>query len=149
MYTVYCAADSKAVSNVGLAHHSALKVLLLSNNSLRGAPPRSLGSLTQLTSLGLSWNDLSGAVPYSFANLTKLSRMSLQSNPRLKDPFPRKTACSLSGSHWGNLEGKRLEEFLGLLLKAKKRSETAAAKVTPKKRSATAAAKFTPKEERK
>ena len=59
---------------------STLISLSLSNNTLSGEIPASIGSLTKLQSLDLSFNALSGPIPSSFRFLADLTSLKLDGN---------------------------------------------------------------------
>lgn len=59
---------------------SALQVLDLRSASVRGAIPKSLGSLGSLRSLYLSGNSLAGAIPPEFGQLSALSVLNISQN---------------------------------------------------------------------
>lgn len=60
--------------------HNSLEVLELDNNSLTGAIPSSLGSISNLTILSLSNNSLNGTIPSSLGNLPNIEEIDLSFN---------------------------------------------------------------------
>ncbi|KAJ6852919.1 putative receptor-like protein kinase [Iris pallida] len=74
--------SSPSISLQGIIspHLSFLSSLDLSNNSLSGAIPDTLGQLRQLATLRLSQNLLSGPIPPSLFNMSSLINIYLTSN---------------------------------------------------------------------
>ncbi|XP_058069575.1 receptor-like protein kinase 7 [Magnolia sinica] len=64
-----------------------LSWLYLSNSSIRGEIPPSIGNLTDLVSLELAQNHITGRIPPEIAKLTKLWQLQLWRN-RLTGPLP-------------------------------------------------------------
>ncbi|KAH7690637.1 Non-specific serine/threonine protein kinase protein [Dioscorea alata] len=65
---------------VTIGNLSSLKVLSLSSNSFNGVIPESLGNLGSLERLDLSQNNLNGSIPESLCNLTNLVYFDLSHN---------------------------------------------------------------------
>ena len=73
----------------GLGQLTALTVLSLSGNSLRGSIPdgAELGSLSNLTELSIGNNQLTGSIPVDLGDLANLETLSLNDN-RLSGAIP-------------------------------------------------------------
>jgi Leucine-rich repeat (LRR) protein/uncharacterized membrane protein YgcG len=64
-----------------------ISALVLSNHTLNGTIPSSIGNLNNLTSLYLNHNNITGSVPYSIGNLTQLEKINFNDN-QLIGSFP-------------------------------------------------------------
>ncbi|XP_047965534.1 MDIS1-interacting receptor like kinase 2-like [Salvia hispanica] len=66
--------------SLSLSNLTNLEVLLISYNSIFGAIPSAIGSISKLTHLDLSYNSLKSELPLSLSNLTNLEVLSISYN---------------------------------------------------------------------
>ncbi|XP_024524032.1 probable LRR receptor-like serine/threonine-protein kinase At1g34110 [Selaginella moellendorffii] len=72
--------DGNALKEAFRTSCPRMETLILSNNSLLGGVPRSLGTLERLRLLMLGGNQLSGAIPEELGNCTNLEELVLERN---------------------------------------------------------------------
>eukprot|EP00268_Persea_americana_P015457 TRINITY_DN1714_c0_g1_i1.p1 TRINITY_DN1714_c0_g1~~TRINITY_DN1714_c0_g1_i1.p1 ORF type:complete len:979 (+),score=89.70 TRINITY_DN1714_c0_g1_i1:314-3250(+) len=85
-----------------------LSWLYLSNCSLEGKIPPSIGDLTELVNLELSGNNFTGEIPAEIVKLTKLWQLELWSNDltgKIPIGFGNLTNLEFFDASWNNLEG--------------------------------------------
>jgi Leucine-rich repeat (LRR) protein len=74
-----------------------ITVIVFESNNLKGTIPSSLGSLTELTSIGLGMNEIHGSIPSSIGQLTGLTTLWLAYN-LMTGPVPPLPFAQYTGS---------------------------------------------------
>jgi uncharacterized membrane protein YgcG len=97
----------------------AVSGIVLTNHTLNGTLPSSIGNLNNLTSLYLNHNNVTGSIPYSIGNLTQLEKMNLNDN-QLTGSFPTSlsslSSLKILNVNFNFLNGTIPEEIYNLKL---------------------------------